>query len=309
MHEGDFARAMALLEEAEQAARSVDPSAVPNAGLFVGAALCNQGAVARHSNDIGTAMARFSTALPFLRAPGGGRRLGMMLSERGVIEITHASLHEATATLVESVALCWKTRYGETITRAFRGMAAVAAATDQPVTAAHLLGAADALDASTPYADMLAARDHHILTWCLARLHDAFNATELARHRRAGTGLTAEQAVALAREAATPVLGAAHVDEIWQASQAPDPGPVPRLQPTDVHQAPSSADSDGGEFLTDREQEVLALLCQRMTDPEIAAYLYISPRTVNRHVANILAKLDAANRREAAAIAVRTGLI
>ncbi len=61
--------------------------------------------------------------------------------------------------------------------------------------------------------------------------------------------------------------------------------------------------------LTGREQEILALLCQRWTDAEIAAHFFISPRTVNRHVSNILAKLGASNRREAAAIAARDRLV
>ncbi len=59
--------------------------------------------------------------------------------------------------------------------------------------------------------------------------------------------------------------------------------------------------------LTRREREVLHLVCLRLTDPEIAERLFIGTRTVESHVANILAKLDAANRREAAMAASRLG--
>ena len=55
--------------------------------------------------------------------------------------------------------------------------------------------------------------------------------------------------------------------------------------------------------LSRREREILALLCLRLTDLEIADRLFVSRRTVTTHVSNILAKLDVQNRREAAALA------
>jgi DNA-binding CsgD family transcriptional regulator len=61
----------------------------------------------------------------------------------------------------------------------------------------------------------------------------------------------------------------------------------------------------GTGTLTGREQEVLALLGQGLPNLDIAARLYVSRRTVEHHVSNILAKLGLANRAEAAAYKLR----
>jgi len=66
--------------------------------------------------------------------------------------------------------------------------------------------------------------------------------------------------------------------------------------------APSPLDG-----LTDREREVLGLLARGMSNREIGAELFITPKTASVHVSNILAKLGAASRTEAAAIAYREG--
>jgi DNA-binding CsgD family transcriptional regulator len=59
--------------------------------------------------------------------------------------------------------------------------------------------------------------------------------------------------------------------------------------------------------LTGREREVLTLLAKGMSNREIAAVLFITPKTASVHVSNILGKLGAASRTEAAAIAYREG--
>jgi DNA-binding NarL/FixJ family response regulator len=61
--------------------------------------------------------------------------------------------------------------------------------------------------------------------------------------------------------------------------------------------------------LTAREQQVLDLVSAGSTNEEIAARLFISVKTVDHHVSSVLGKLGARTRRDAAAEAVRLGLV
>jgi DNA-binding CsgD family transcriptional regulator/Tfp pilus assembly protein PilF len=71
--------------------------------------------------------------------------------------------------------------------------------------------------------------------------------------------------------------------------------------------AKTASARSSGDVMTRREAEILDLLGHGLSNPEIADRLYISRKTVEHHVGNILAKLGLRSRAEAAAYAARTG--
>jgi non-specific serine/threonine protein kinase len=179
---------------------------------------------------------------------------------------------------VESAALA--RRHGERwlMHQPLVGLALVASAEGMPERAVRLLAASEAAAVTVgganpaPYRALI----DHALEDAQARLGPAaFNAAWAL-----GQSLTLGEAVDDALETG---------DEL-----APNPA--------------VGADADPAPRLTAREQEVLRLVVEGHSDKEIAAALFVSPRTATTHVTSILAKLGVTSRTAAAAIAVRRGL-
>ena len=63
------------------------------------------------------------------------------------------------------------------------------------------------------------------------------------------------------------------------------------------------------EPLTSREEEVLRLLAQGLSNPEIAEQLHLAPGTVRNYVSEVFAKLDVSDRAQAAIMAMKLGLL
>jgi DNA-binding NarL/FixJ family response regulator len=61
--------------------------------------------------------------------------------------------------------------------------------------------------------------------------------------------------------------------------------------------------------MTPRELEVLGLLVDGLSQPEIAERLYLSPKTVGTHIQRILGKMGVGSRTQAVALAAREGLV
>ena len=84
-------------------------------------------------------------------------------------------------------------------------------------------------------------------------------------------------------------------------------GATPEVAHIDALTRDTSATSAGG--LTAREVQVLRLVAQGKTNKAIASELFISEKTVHRHVSNIFLKLDLSTRAAATAYAYQHGIV
>lgn len=102
-------------------------------------------------------------------------------------------------------------------------------------------------------------------------------------------------------------------DEISSAIEAVAGGETalsPRLAASmlaEVRRGDAGADHD--RVITKREEEVLQLIANGCSTPEVAEQLYISQKTVKNHLASIYQKLDARDRTQAVLAAVRMGIV
>jgi DNA-binding CsgD family transcriptional regulator/tetratricopeptide (TPR) repeat protein len=126
-----------------------------------------------------------------------------------------------------------------------------------------------------------------------------------ARAPRAAARAALVQAWTLASTHGAALL-AAEIQALARRARIELPLPWPPPEQATAGQDSEPGRRASGEFgLTPRERDVLALIAEGRTDRQIAAALFISPRTVAMHVSSILAKLGVTNRGEAAAVAHR----
>jgi DNA-binding CsgD family transcriptional regulator len=180
----------------------------------------------------------------------------------------------------EALALCREAGAAGDLPLCLEGLAAVALALDQPAVAARLLGAAETAQAAG-FTPTFPGFEHGYRA--TARnvggvLPPATFAAELAT----GRSLTLAEAIVLANG-------------------------LPKTGDTDERAASPQSLALGG--LSEREKEVLRLVARGQSNAEIATELVLSVRTVEKHVANIYAKIGARGRADAATYALRHGFI
>jgi DNA-binding CsgD family transcriptional regulator len=116
----------------------------------------------------------------------------------------------------------------------------------------------------------------------------------------------------LDRQRLRAAMGAEAFEAEYAAGRALDPAQVlAEAGRTGTPAGPGGAagSREAATVLTPRELEVLTLVAQGLSNPDIAQRLVLSDHTVRRHLANILRKLNLSSRAAAAAWGVRTGLI
>ena len=129
--------------------------------------------------------------------------------------------------------------------------------------------------------------------------------------------LTAIRVIAAGEALLAPSVTRRLICEFARTSGAPgsqiaaDRGGTAAVRPT-ADQAGTAAAGHGADrlarLLTEREQEVIAMVARGLSNAEIAEQLSISPATAKTHVAHLLTKLDARDRIQLVIIAYQCGL-
>jgi len=224
-----------------------------------------------------------------------GTVLAIALAELGSIAGAAGDTKRAAGLFGECLELCLTGRYLWVLPYALEGLGDVAIARGRPEQGARLFGAAEAHRAETGAAVRPTVYPEYRSAQAAARAR--LSEPAFAAAWAQGRTLTLDQA---ASEAMAIVPSPPHDPVPPGSPVAPPIAPAPTPAP-----APTHADRFG---LSPREREVLGLIAQRLSNPEIAARLHVSPRTVQSHAISLFGKLGVADRRAAAALAAKHGL-
>jgi DNA-binding CsgD family transcriptional regulator len=244
----------------------------------IASVLTNRGYIEWQLGQLDRAFATHEDARAMYERVSDTRGIAWSDMNTGRIATQQGRLHEAVPRLRAGLDGYLKVGDVSGVAEALEAFAAAAIGTGERETASVLLGAAAALREridSTPFGLDRAERDTTLAAARAAPGHEA----AFAR----GADLDPEAAIAIARGIPVPATPATSVDAQALARERFD--------------------------LTPREHEVLVLLSDGLTNPQIAARLAISPRTVQTYMASILRKLKVPSRVAAARAAHQAGVI
>jgi DNA-binding CsgD family transcriptional regulator len=230
------------------------------------------------------ATAAWEQGLALFRADGHLWGVSVCVGYLGLLAVVTGDLAKSAALQRQSLDLRWAVGPQEDFAGCLSDAALLAAAGGRHGQAARLFGAVTGLRAIAGGNWRLPER-----TWY---------ERALAGSRTALGDEAFETAFASGRDLSL-AEAAAEASAAIEAATAP-PEPIA---------APPPVAGNAGVELTQREIEVLRLLAAGHSTPEMAELLFISPRTVGTHVANLLAKLGVDSRAAAVAYAFRHNLV
>ena len=268
---GDLEAALATAEENFELTEGLDQSLVCAAGVALAAALLEDGDPER-AVDV---LIRSSGGDELRLIPGVFRPRSLELLTRCWLAVGRRTEAACSAGRAEAAAAALQLRMADSM--AGRAAAAVALDTGDPDSAAER-ALASAVAAEEVAAPIEAALSRTLAGRALAQARQPERAA--AELRRAAAELHACGALRY-RAAAEREL---------------------RILGHRVHRRtrPGQGDGAGVASLTGREMQVARLVVDRRTNPEIAATLFLSPKTVETHMRNIFRKLQVSSRAEVA---------
>lgn len=244
----------------------------------IASVLTNRGYIEWQLGQLDRAFATHEEARAMYARVSDTRGIAWSDTNTGRIATQQGHLHEAVPRLRAGLDGYLKVGDVSGVAEALEAFAAAAVGTGDGETASVLLGAAAALRERFDSTLFGLDRDERDATLAAA--------SEAPGHEEAfarGASLNPEEAIAIARDIPVPAAPATSVDAQALARERFD--------------------------LTPREHEVLVLLSDGLTNPQIAGQLEISPRTVQTYLAAIMRKLAVPSRVAAARAAHQAGII
>jgi predicted ATPase/DNA-binding CsgD family transcriptional regulator len=267
-----------MREAAELAGASVDVMRAIDHRWGVARAQLGLGDLARVRGDFADARQRYMEALAYLREINARPEIARCLSGLGRVATEAGATTLAREHLTESLRLSRDTGTRIGVARGLESFAALAVREDEPERAVLLAAAAAALRETAGLPPLSGARAERYLAPA-RHLGDAAVAELWAR------GLELSPAAAIAFALEPPAVPATAAESAGAALAAIAMAVTP---------SPPSA-------LTPRELQIAKLVADGRSNKGIGAELVISPATVARHIANIMAKLGFRSRAQIAA--------
>ena len=237
------------------------------------------GLAAHIAGDYPTADAFYERSLAIRQVLGHHETIGVMCQLRGASAYRQGKFLEARQFCVGYLEVSQELGSPWHLSNALAQFASLAAAQQQPERAARLIGAAAVMNETFRARPIPLIEELFVEGVGLAR--QALGETAFAVAMATGQAMSPEEATAEALAVEVEVVPAG-------VPTTPVPPRPERLQ--------QSGEAAAEGPLTEREQEVAALVARGLTNRQIAAELVVTERTVAAHVEHILDKLGFASR-------------